>query len=73
MAAASLTISHVREMDIDFSLPYVDLGLKFIMKVSIYRHFIRVYCACCRTHWVRHWSTGVIVLLSKAIFSTVDG
>ncbi len=40
MAAASLTISNPRETDIDYSQPYVDLGLKFIMKVVCYCQFI---------------------------------
>lgn len=33
MAVASLTISYVREKDIDFTKPYLDLGATFVMKV----------------------------------------
>ncbi|CAD5116783.1 DgyrCDS5632 [Dimorphilus gyrociliatus] len=32
MAVASLTISYVREKDIDFTKPYLDLGATFVMK-----------------------------------------
>ncbi len=40
MAAASLTISNPREVDIDYSQPFVDLGLKVIIKVC----FILLVC-----------------------------
>ncbi len=40
MAGASLTISNPREVDIDYSQPFVDLGLKVIIKVC----FILLVC-----------------------------
>lgn len=33
MAVASLTISYPREQDIDYTVPYLDLGMSFVMKV----------------------------------------
>lgn len=35
IVVTALTISEIREVDIDFTTPYIDLGLTFVMKVSI--------------------------------------
>ncbi len=34
MALADLTINEVREKDVDFTKPFMDLGMSFIMKVN---------------------------------------
>ena len=35
IGVTGLTITHVREQDVDFTTPYLDLGMLFVMKVSL--------------------------------------